>query len=362
MDTRTLEIIELAQALMRFKSTSDNAFELNRVIDFVEQYFKDEHVIIERHAINKKPAIVILLEKTKNPELFLNCHLDVVPASEKMFNPIVKDGILHGRGAIDDKLPAAAIMHLTREFARQKKLPSLGLMLTTDEELGGENGVKKLLDTYSCNFAIVPDGGSMQAILKMKGIVQVRIIARGKAAHGSQPWLGENAIEKLMRAYFEIRKEFPASTAENRWMTTINPSVIKAGDAINRIPDYAELYIDIRHPETETKDKILARLKTIKGIEVELLTTANPMHAEANNEYMKKFLSAGKKVLGKDIEISVEYGASDARYFTEKNIPAMVYRPVGKNEHAENEQASIESVRLFYDVLYEFIDKHIRKF
>ncbi len=361
MDKRTAEIVELSGKLMRFKSTSDNIFELHRIIDFAEGYFRGEKVIIERSVFNKKPSLIVLFEKTKKPELFLNCHLDVVPASEKMFAPQIREGVLYGRGAIDDKLPAAAIMNLMREFARQKRTPSMGLMLTTDEEVGGENGVKKLLEAYSCSFAIVPDGGNMEAVLKMKGIVQAKITARGKAAHGSQPWLGENAIEKLMLAYSRIKKAFPDSSPKNRWVTTMNPSVINAGDALNRVPDHAELYVDIRYPENESEESILSRLHKIEGIKIELLTSAIPLNSSPENKYMKKFMAAGRKILGREIEKSFMYGASDARYFAEKGIPVMVFRPSGQGEHAEDEQASIESVKPFYDMLHGFIDANIKK-
>ncbi len=355
------EIIELAKSLISFRSTADNLFELTRIVDFVEDYFRNSNVVIERHVINKKPAIVILFSKTRKPDLFLNAHLDIVPAPEHYFQPKIKDGKLYGRGAIDDKLPAAAIMHLMKALAHQKKRPSIGLMLTTDEEIGGENGVKKLLETYSCSFAIIPDGGNMELIMKMKGILQVKIIARGKGAHGSQPWLGENAIEKLMDDYAAIKKLFPETTAKNRWLTTLNPSVIKAGDAINRIPDKAELYIDIRHPETETKEAILKKLKSVKGIEIEVLTTANYMIADKTNPHVKRFKQAADKVLKKDVKFGEEYGASDARFFTEKGIPAIVFRLSGEHEHAENEYADLSSIEPFYAVLKEFIETNIRK-
>ncbi len=360
MEQRSSEIVELAKSLISFKSTSDNILELCRIMDFTEDYFKNSKVIIERHSISKKPSMVILMEKTKKPELMLNAHLDVVPAAEKDFNAFVEGGKLYGRGAIDDKLPAAVLVYLMKEFSKKSKKPSMGLMLTADEETGGENGVKKLLEEYSCGFAIIPDGGNMEIITRMKGILQVRIKAKGKAAHGSQPWLGENAIEKLMKAYFEIKKLFPETTPKNRWMATINPAVIKAGDAINRVPDYAEIYIDIRHPETENKEEILKKIKSIKGIEVDVLTTANHMLADKNNKYILELKKTAERITNKKTEFGEEHGASDARYFSEKKIPAAVFRIKGKNEHADNEYAELKDLGKFYQILYEFIDKSIR--
>lgn len=361
MDKRISEIVGLAKSLISFKTTSDNVLELSRIIDFVEDYFRGSSVVIEKHVINKKPSIIVLFEKTKKPELFLNAHLDVVPAPENEFNPAIKSGKLYGRGAIDDKLPAAILIYLMKESSKQKKKPSIGLMLTSDEEVGGENGVKKLLEAYSCSFAVIPDGGDMCIITKMKGVLQVRLSATGKSAHGSQPWLGKNAIEKLMKSYFEIKKLFPETTPKNRWLTTINPAVIKAGDAINKVPDYAELYIDIRHPETESKEKILRKLESVKGIKVDVLIKEGFMIADKNNAYLQKFKKAAEKILKTEIEFGELHGTTDARYFSEKKIPAVIFRPIGKGEHANEEYAEISSIRPFYDVLCEFIDKNVRK-
>ncbi|NIU59932.1 MAG: peptidase dimerization domain-containing protein, partial [Phycisphaerae bacterium] len=77
-----------------------------------------------------------------------------------------------------------------------------GVMITADEEIGGANGARQALKEIKAEFCIALDGGGLNKIvIKEKGIVKLKLIARGKTAHGARPWLGENAIENLINDY-----------------------------------------------------------------------------------------------------------------------------------------------------------------
>ena len=74
-----------------------------------------------------------------------------------------------------------------------------GIIITADEEIGGANGARQALKEIKAAFCVALDGGSLKKIvIKEKGIVRLKLVARGKTAHGARPWLGENAIEKLI--------------------------------------------------------------------------------------------------------------------------------------------------------------------
>ncbi|MBW2970648.1 M20/M25/M40 family metallo-hydrolase, partial [Candidatus Woesearchaeota archaeon] len=195
------EIVEITKQLIEFKTTSENPEELKKCIDFIEDYFKDMELFVHRFNSKKKPSVAVTLQDTKNPELFLAAHCDVVPADDSEFVPEEKDGRLYGRGAIDNKASVAICMRLMKYYSQQNNKPNIGVMFTTDEEIGGKEGVNLLLNNegYSCKFAIVMDGGENYNIVhRHKGSLHIKMVARGKGTHGSRPWEGDNAIEKLL--------------------------------------------------------------------------------------------------------------------------------------------------------------------
>jgi len=101
-------------------------------------------------------------EKTKHPEMFLVAHIDVVPGHDSLFTLKKEGDSIFGRGAFDMKFAIATYICVLKEIYQQKKkLPSIGLMFTSEEEIEGNNGAgfysKK--KGYSCNLAFLPDGG-----------------------------------------------------------------------------------------------------------------------------------------------------------------------------------------------------------
>lgn len=206
------EIVNLTKKLIKVPSVKANTAALYKIINFCKTYFAGREFITKKLESNKKLSLVVTFEKTQKPEIFLVGHLDVVEGEKEQFIPQVKGNRLYGRGSKDMKGADSVMMVLMKNLASMKIKPSLGLMLTTDEEIGGLNGVGYLLRTkkYSCKVAFVPDGGNnFKIITSEKGVIHFKLTAKGKSAHGSRPWIGENAIDKLIKAYQKLRKEFP---------------------------------------------------------------------------------------------------------------------------------------------------------
>ena len=86
--------------------------------------------------------------------------------------------------------------------------------------------------------------------------MRLKLIGRGKTAHGARPWLGENAIENLIADYFKIKRHFEL-TAPGHWHRTLNFSRIQAGKAVNQVPDYAEALFDIRFTENDDMEAVV---------------------------------------------------------------------------------------------------------
>lgn len=342
--------------LMRFKTTKDNYEERKKIISFVRKKFEGKDVCIREFDHNRTPSIVITLGKSKKPKIFLNGHLDVVPAEDKDFLPIIKKGRIYGRGSGDMKAGCAIMIEVIKYFSTQKKKPSLGLMLTTDEEIGGKDGAKYLLEkqNFSSELAIIPDGGTdlREIILNQKGVLHLKIKTYGKSAHGSRPFLGENAIEKLIKGYLRLRKIIP-DLKTNKWRNTMNLGKFSGGDAINKVPDYAEMYLDIRFIKREDKDIIFQKIRKIFP-DIELIAEEGPF-IQDKHSHVAMFKKVLEKNIGQRITFSRVEGASDARYFSEMGIPAVITKIKAGNIHSRGEWVDTKEMAIFYDSLVEFV-------
>lgn len=354
------EFVKLTSDLVRFRTTQDNPEEIEKCAGFIINYLRGQGMIIKKYFKNGKISIVVLFNDNKKPDIFFNAHFDVVPASIHAFIPKIQGDFLYGRGSEDCKVQVAVLMVLMKHFSKQKQRPNIGIMLTSDEEVHGRDGVEYLLKEkgYGCNFAIVADGGdNFDIVTKHKGVLQVKISARGKSAHSARAWEGgDNAIEKLIRAHTVIIKLFPKLKSA-AWLTTANITKISGGDTLNKIPDYAEFYLDIRRTEKDSERKILKLLGKVKGIQVEKIASADMLNTDPNNAYIKKLKASAQKLLKRSIKTYHEHGATDARYFFAQGIPAVLFKPLGSGAHSDNEHVVISSIRPFFNVLVDFVNK-----
>ncbi len=346
------EVTALAKQLIEFKSTKENPTELKKCLNFCADYLK-RYGKVKKFEFKGKPSLVATYGKT-SPDIFLVGHLDVVEAPDKQFEPKVKGKKLFGRGAIDMKGGDAIMMVLFKELAKLK--PSLGIMLTTDEEIGGFNGVGELVKKYESKFAIAVEPSltkDLDIVVKHKGTLWLKLKAKGKAAHGSMPWLGINAIDKLIIAYEQIRDKFH-ELVPNTWAPTINLGQISGGEAPNKVPDYAEAIVDIRWNEKFDKERFLNEIKNVDVV-IEVVEYSPMLSNDDDNQYIKLLQTCVEKQMRKKCELIKEYGATDMRFYSEKGIPAVSFGPYGEHYHALGEYLDLNSIKNTYNSLKEFV-------
>lgn len=351
-------ISNLTSDLIGFPSTQENKEARKDIVSFVKDHFAKEKVFITEFEKNDVFSIIVNLKKEKNPSLFLNGHLDVVPANKEDFVPKIKGNRIYARGSGDMKGAVAVMMEVMKYFSRQQNTPSLGLMLTTDEEIGGENGVNYLLNKkgYKSKFAIIPDGGwdLSRIILDQKGILHLKIKAYGKSAHGSMPFFGENAIDKLFQYYSEIKKIIP-ELKEGEWKNSVNLGKISGGEAANKVPDYAEMLLDIRVVGKGEKEKVFNKIQKITGGNAEILTQGNSFVQSKNNPFVKQYAKIAATETKNDVLFGKVEGASDARFFSEKDISTIITGIKSANLHGDNEWVDIKEMERFYNILIKLI-------
>lgn len=356
------EILGLTKKLMGFRTTSDNPEEIRRCMDFIEDYFSGSDVVLKRHMFGNKPSIIVTFRKTKKPELFLVAHVDVVPCPDYFFKPKIKGKLLFGRGGHDDKGSVAIMMVLGKYYSKQKKIPDMGLMFVSDEEIGSRYGVQTLLSRgYSSKFALILDGGRDDEIVtKEKAPLHIKITTKGRTSHGSTPWEGENAIEKLRDFYNQLRAKFPKKFGE--WSNTISLGTFQGGSVVNQVPDSAEMSIDMRFISEKDKSAILRFIRSSKGIQSEILSDGTLLNVSKDNRYIKGLAKSISKVLSKKPRFGRLSGATDARHFVARKIPSVLMMPTGKNAHSLKEYVDTESFGRLYLILRNFIDSNIGEF
>jgi len=293
---------------------------------------------------------------TKHAKVLLQAHIDVVPGENQPFK--VTEDSYEGRGTYDMLFAAACYLRLVDELANRFSTLSLGILLSGDEELSGENGVKAFLeDGYTTDVCILPDAGDGYGTLSTgaKGICELTIRIHGKAHHGSRPWEGDGAAIKLVHFLAEAEKLFDTSSRDNSTMTV---ATLHAGDVANRGPATADAALDIRYKDKTDLSRIRQKLDGLRqahnGEIIEMLA-GDDYQLDTSNPLVAQFLDLYERQVGKPIVRLTAPGSSDARFFTKYDIPVIMWRPDGGGAHGDNEWVSRESIEQFYKLLKDYI-------
>lgn len=353
---------ELLKKLIEFETTAQNGDQLAAIIQFAEDFLRRPALTIHRYERNGKPSLVATFQPgSKRSRVMFVGHLDVVDAEPEQFHAMEKDEKIWGRGALDMKGSCAVMMTLFQNLPHPYPV---SLMLTTDEEIGSENGVAYLLreEGWEADFAVIPDGGeNFEMVIGEKGVLHLRAMAKGKSAHGSRTWEGENAIDRLLDFYSRLKARFPSEPCgdTHHWHPTLNLGRIAGGKKVNIVPDEATMELDIRFTEPysllDMQTEIEGILSQTPGVKMEVLTTGEVVYSPPDHPDIQTFRKVVEKVLGRGTTLSREHGATDGRFFAEKNIPIVIIYPRGSGIHSREEWVSCDSLEQLYSIFENFI-------
>ncbi len=343
------QLIKLTSNLVKFETVKGRPDELRRCIDYVQKQFP-KHIYITKGINKGKPYLIASVKKTKRPDLLFVCHLDVVEAEPEQFKPKLKGNRLYGRGAQDMKSGAAIAIQLLKE----EKEKNIAAMFTTDEEIGGENGVGFLVKKWKPKMVIAIEPSKARIVTKHKGVLWIKLKAKGKSAHGSTPWEGDNSIDKLLDGYERVKRILKQKTRK-KWQLTYNLGMIKGGDAFNKVPDEAEFGLDIRYTENDDLNKIIKKIRKIKNLKLKIIQKQPMLNTNEDSPEIKKLKKISERIFRQKVDFFHQTGASDVRYFGSKGIAAINFGPLGKNLHSKNEWVDLRSVEKIFLILKEYI-------
>lgn len=354
------DITNELERLTAFRAVTGDIFQTNLLFDYLETELIKLGLDVRRGAVKGYSNIVAGTKSTDKCKLLLQAHLDVVPAEPIQFRLIKDQDKLSGRGVYDMLFATAVYLVLLRELKQNDQLDQfdLGLMLTSDEEIGGFYGVGHLVKDYDCDVCFLPDAGSFKsACIKSKGVLMLEIESIGQAGHSSRPSQSKNPILPLAEFVIAVESKYPNADDNG---VTCSVTQFQSGGASNQVPHAAKATLDIRFPAGENATEIqkhITQLATAYHLSVHQLELAMPFVADTDDPQFKSFSDCYKEVTGNELAREHNLGSSDARFFAEKGIPVIMIRPDGGDIHGEQEWVGAESLGKFYNVLKAYITK-----
>jgi succinyl-diaminopimelate desuccinylase len=211
---------------------------------------------------------------------------------------------------------------------------------------------------YTGDFAITGEPTDLHIGVQAKGVLALRIEVRGKAAHGSTPWEGDNAVLKAIDVFRTIETlPFTRESSDLFPSPSVSLGRIIGGDALNKVPDRCVVDADIRYlPGQKAKD-ILAQIEAIPDTDVSIIFHRDPAVVSRSNPYVRMLAESVEEGSSVD-RISVgRDGASDAISFLEAGVPAVEFGPSGGGHHGPEEWVSVDSLVKYRCALVEFVDR-----
>ncbi len=357
-------LVALTRDLILIPSDASRPEDIERCFEFVTNHVDSlDNIAVQKHYHCGIPSLVVLPQNIDQPKVLLCGHLDVITHSDShCYRSHIEDGRIIGPGSADMKGPLAILLEIFRNLHMQNDNLPLGLAITSDEERGGESGVRFLFDEVGlrCEVAMIPDGGSLNEItVEEKGIIHMKISCRGHSAHAARPWLGNNPLEHLVDAAASLRKNFDSfKKDEGHWHPTCALTIIKTlNQTINRIPSEAEGALDIRFPAPYTAEEMInhVRKQLGEGIDTHTLISAEPTLLIPDPLY----LSVSEEITGKPTTREMEDGGSDARFIGRLNIPVIVSRPIVGELHSIDEWIDINSMETLYRIYELYLKRKL---
>jgi acetylornithine deacetylase/succinyl-diaminopimelate desuccinylase family protein len=296
-----------------------------------------------------RPSVVGAIGSGGQPTLAWNGHLDVVPAgaldawTHDPWEGVIEGSALVGRGAADMKGPIAAALGAASALRRAgvTLTGTLEFHLVADEELAGVHGTRVLRDAglLDQDACIVGEPTELRLGLAQRGGAWITATSYGRAAHGSRPDLGVNAITGMARFLLRLPEVLPDVEHPLCGRPTVNAAIIAGGNAPNVVPDRCEVDIDRRLiPGELDRELVLAPFRALAEdlrlahpevrIETEVREWTDAAEAPADSSIAETTRHAVASETGREPPDAGFTGITDARfYINDARIPTVVLGP-----------------------------------
>jgi succinyl-diaminopimelate desuccinylase len=348
---------ELAKRLMAYDTSTPEG--ITTGVSFIKGWLESNGFEIEEMEVAGLPVIITSTNGT-GPVIVFHGHIDVVPGKPGQFKPRVEGDDLIGRGAYDMKAALAAMLCALRDL-RDEPGVQVRLLCVADEESEamGIRGTEVLVERgFGGDFAITGEPTNLHVGVQAKGVLALRLTVSGTAAHGSTPWLGDNAVLKANDIFRRIEgMPFARQSSDFFDRPSINLGRIEGGDAINKVPDTCIMDVDIRYVPGQDPMEILDQIREFDDVAVEVVFEREPAYVANDNEYVVALHQSLADCNVEDSELVGRDGSSEATAFLAQGIPAVEFGPVGNGHHGPHEYVSLRSLTDYRHSLVGFAQK-----
>ncbi len=216
-------------------------------------------------------------------KLAIDAHIDVVDTGDLSqwkyppFSGLIKDGMVHGRGSVDQKGGAASMItagRILKELGYDGKFTVYFTFTIMEEDCDGMCWLYMIeKENFVPDFVVLTEPTNLGVYRGHRGRMEIEIHFKGKSAHASAPERGDNAILKAAKAALgiaELHKRLRVD--EFLGKGSVAPTIIESRSPSQcAIPDFCMLYLDRRLTWGETKETAIAEVREVVGEEPEII-------------------------------------------------------------------------------------------
>lgn len=304
---------------------------------------------------------------TEGPVLCFAGHTDVVPTGplEKWasppFEPVIRDGLLYGRGAADMKGSLAAMVVAVERFVADHPdhRGSIAFLLTSDEEGPAIDGTVRVVDALvargeKIDWCIVGEPSSSDLLGDVvkhgrRGSLNARLLIKGLQGHVAYPHLARNPIHLAAPALAELAAETWDQGNASFPPTSFQISNIHSGTGANNVvPGELEALINFRFSTESTVEGLQERVRTLldrHGLDYELEWNLSglPFLTEPG-DLLDGVRAAIRQVTGRETRPSTSGGTSDGRFIATMGTQVVELGPLNATIHQLNEHVSVNDL------------------
>ena len=334
---------------------------------YVERWAADAGLEATRlEATPGRPSVLVRSRGSGGGRTLLLCgHLDTVTVDGMTdpHRPRVDGDRLYGRGAYDMKAGVAAALIAARDAARLGLAGDVVVAAVADEE-HASLGVQEALGAVRADAAIVTEPTELELLVAHKGFVWSEIEVTGRAAHGSRPHLGVDAIVKIgpvLTALGALDDTLAAREHPLLGRGSVHASVIEGGVELSSIPASCTLGLERRTLPGETAADVAAELAALldrcrdadPALEAaqRTLLVREPFEVAADARIAALVGGVATEVLGAAPPLGGGSFWADSAFIAAAGIPTVLFGPRGDGAHAVEEWVSLSSTEAVTAVL-----------
>ncbi|MGC8661780.1 MAG: M20 family metallopeptidase [Nitrososphaeria archaeon] len=372
---RTRKILEMLVSTPSINPFDKKGEGERAVALLIERFFKELGVdVVEQDVIDGRYNVIgILKGNSSGRRLMYNGHMDTVGVNGMKGNPFSAEvdgtGYLHGRGATDMKGGLAAMLAAMEILSKENLMKGeLVFAAVVDEEYLGR-GTQRLVNDFSASAGVVGEPTGMKIGVAHKGAARYTVEVLGRAAHGSSPQNGIDAIAEACRFIDGIYKMEFRKEHQLLGKPVIHTSMISGGSEWSTVPGSCTIYVERRTIPGETEEDVIREaseiIQNIKSSDskfnasVKLWKYFPPMQVPVQSEVVN-YLQSAISDFSKPEIVGLPYW-TDAATMNAAGIPTVVFGP-GSIDHAHsiNEMIRLEEVhqasKVYYRLAKEFLN------